>query len=45
MDAIKEKIKNGQVIFGTHLINEDPFNAEIISQMGFDYIFIDMEHT
>jgi 2-keto-3-deoxy-L-rhamnonate aldolase RhmA len=45
MDAIKEKIKNGQVIFGTHVINEDPFNAEIISQMGFDYIFIDMEHT
>ena len=43
--TLKEKIAQGKVLYGTHLINDDIFNAEVVSQCGFDYIWIDMEHT
>ena len=42
---LKEKLAQGKVLFGTHLINDDLFNGEVMSQCGFDYIWIDMEHT
>ena len=45
MDSFKEMIRSGRVLYGTHITNEDIYSAEIISQMGFDYLFIDTEHT
>lgn len=45
MDELKEKIRNGKVLFGTHICNADMFNVDLIGQMGFDYLWIDGEHT
>ena len=45
MDSFKEQIKKGSALFGTHITSENLYSAEIISQMGFDYLFIDTEHT
>jgi len=44
-ERLMEKIAQGKVLYGTHVINDDIFNAEVVSQCGFDYIWIDMEHT
>ncbi len=43
--TLKEKLAQGKVLFGTHICNDDMFNAEVLAQMGFDYLWIDMEHT
>lgn len=45
MDRWKKKIENGEVLFGTHITNSDMHNAEIIGNCGFDYFWIDTEHT
>ncbi len=42
---IRKKLSSGRVLYGTHITNGDPYSAELISQMGFDYLFIDTEHT
>lgn len=45
MDRLKEKLKNGKVLYGTHICNDDIFTTELLAQCGFDYLWIDMEHT
>lgn len=45
MDLLKEKLKDGKVLFGTHICNADIFNVDLIGQMGFDYLWVDEEHT
>lgn len=45
MNALKEKIKAGKKLIGTHVSLVDPSICEILGLMGFDYIWIDMEHT
>lgn len=45
MDRWKQKIADGRVLFGTHITNGDPHNAEILGNCGYDYFWIDMEHT
>ncbi len=45
MDRWKQKIADGEVLFGTHITNADMHNAEILGHCGYDYFWIDMEHT
>ncbi len=42
---LKEKIKNGEKIIGTHLNMNDVASARISGLAGFDYIWVDLEHT
>ncbi len=43
--TLKEKIKAGQKICGTHVQLGDPEICAIYGQMGYDYIWLDMEHS
>jgi len=45
MNALKTKIKAGEKLIGTHVSLVDPSICEILGMMGFDYVWIDMEHT
>ncbi|WP_319563262.1 aldolase/citrate lyase family protein [Marispirochaeta sp.] len=45
MTNFKEKLKQGQVVLGTHTCINDPVGTEIFGDCGFDYVWIDMEHT
>lgn len=45
MDIHKDKLRQGNALFGTHICNDDMHNAEVIARCGFDYLWIDMEHT
>ncbi len=45
MNLLKEKIKAGKKLIGTHVSLVDPSVCEILGMMGFDYVWIDMEHT
>ena len=45
MNLLKEKIKAGKKVIGTHVSLVDPSICEILGMMGFDYVWIDMEHT
>lgn len=42
---LKEKLKQGKVLFGIHIVNTDLQIAELIAGCGFDYLWIDMEHS
>ena len=39
MDRWKQKIADGRVLFGTHITNGDPHNAEILGNCGYDYFW------
>ena len=45
MNILKEKIKQKKPICGTHVSLSDPSICEIIGNLGYDFIWIDMEHT
>lgn len=45
MSALQEKIKAGKPICGTHVQLSDPAICEIFGQLGYDYIWLDMEHS
>jgi 2-dehydro-3-deoxyglucarate aldolase/4-hydroxy-2-oxoheptanedioate aldolase len=45
MNMLREKIRNRQLLFGTHVSLTDPCICEMVGYLGFDYIWIDMEHT
>lgn len=40
-----ERLANGEVLIGTHITCNDPLLTEIIGNAGFDYLWIDTEHT
>lgn len=40
-----ERLNNGEVLIGTHITCNDPLLTEIIGNAGFDYLWIDTEHT
>ena len=42
---LKEKISQGQQVLGTWLGISDPSVARMYTQLGFDFLIIDMEHT
>lgn len=45
MNLLKEKIKEGKCICGTHIQLADPAIAMIYGQLGYDYIWLDTEHS
>ena len=45
MNPLKEKIKAGKCICGTHIQLLDPAIAMIYGQLGYDYIWLDTEHS
>ena len=45
MNALKEKIRSGRPICGTHVQLTDPATCEIFGAAGFDFLWVDMEHT
>lgn len=42
---LNEKVKNGEVIYGSHIFCGAPSLTECMAQTGFDVLWIDMEHT
>ncbi len=42
---LRKRLKNGELLLGTILSLDSPDVAEILSGIGFDWIFIDAEHT
>ncbi|MBQ8295124.1 MAG: aldolase [Clostridia bacterium] len=45
MNVLKEKIKAGKKIIGTHLTMGDTFIADIYGMMGYDFVWVDTEHS
>ena len=45
MNILYERIKKGEKLFGSIVSLTDPALCEILANAGFDYIWIDMEHT
>ena len=45
MVRLKEKIKNKEKLIGTHVTIGEPCVAEAMGYLGFDFLWIDMEHT
>ena len=45
MNSLKEKIRAGKPICGTHVQLNDPAICEIFGQLGYDYIWLDTEHS
>ena len=43
--TLREKIESGMFVKGTHINMNDPCSGKIVSKLGFDYIWIDMEHS
>lgn len=45
MDTLKKRILNKERLIGTHINLNDPCISKIVAKLGFDYIWIDMEHS
>ena len=45
MNMLKEKLHNNEVCLGTHVSLNDPVITELMGNVGFDYLWIDTEHT
>lgn len=45
MNQLKQKLRVGGKLIGTHISMNDPFMTELIASLGFDYLWIDTEHT
>lgn len=45
VEKLLAKLKNKERAIGTHVTANDPQQTEIMSQMGFDYLWIDTEHS
>ncbi len=45
INPVKQKLKRGEVSFGSWMQIGHPAVAEILSQVGFDWIALDMEHS
>jgi 2-dehydro-3-deoxyglucarate aldolase/4-hydroxy-2-oxoheptanedioate aldolase len=44
-NIVKTKLKNGQKTVGGFLQTLSPVSAEILSQCGFDWLIVDLEHA
>lgn len=44
-NRLKEKIRAGNTIYGTHVSLGDMAVCDILGRIGFDYLWIDTEHT
>ena len=45
MSLLKEKINAGQSLCGTHVTLAEPSVCEMLGYLGYDFIWVDMEHT
>ena len=45
VDRLFERLRNGETLIGTHITCNDPLQTELIGNAGFDYLWIDTEHT
>jgi len=45
MRTTKEKMKNCEYVKGTHVLFADPCISELCGSVGFDFLWIDTEHT
>jgi 2-keto-3-deoxy-L-rhamnonate aldolase RhmA len=45
LNLAKKKIQEGKIVKGIYLVMNDPFIASVIAKAGFDYLWIDLEHT
>ena len=45
MNKLKEKMKQGEKVLGTHIQLNGHITTEIIASLGYDYLWIDTEHT
>ena len=45
MSKLSEKLKSGQTAIGSHVSLTDSTVTEILGDVGFDYLWIDTEHT
>jgi len=45
MNQLKEKLRKGEKVLGTHIQLNTNTTTEIIASLGFDYLWIDTEHT
>ena len=45
MSTTKEKMKNREFVTGTHVLLADPCISELLGSVGFDFLWIDTEHT
>lgn len=43
--TFKERVLNREILSGTHINLNDPAIAKIVGKLGYDYIWIDMEHN
>ncbi len=45
MNELRRKIESGAKLRGTHVTLSDPSICAILGRVGFDFIWVDMEHT
>lgn len=45
MKTLKEKIKDGDEVCGMHICLTEPSISELCAGIGYDFLWIDMEHT
>ena len=45
MSKLREKLKRGEIALGSHISLNDSTITEIMGAVGFDYLWIDTEHT
>lgn len=45
MNSLKSKLAEGKVCLGTHISLYDPSITELLGNIGYDYLWIDTEHT
>ena len=45
MNHLREKLLSGETAIGTHISLSDSTVTEIMGRAGFDYLWIDTEHT
>lgn len=45
MNRLKEKLRNGKRLIGTHVWLKDPCVCDMLGQLGFDFIWVDCEHS
>ncbi len=45
MDPIREKLANGQAVFGTWVGTDSTLCAELIGRAGYDFVLIDTQHS
>lgn len=45
MNLLREKMERDEVVLGTHVSLNNPVITELVGNCGFDYVWIDTEHT